>query len=146
VRVGEAVPHGRWKTVTVVSAIGPSGVAGTLAFEGALDGAAFAAFAEEVLKPALRPGDVVIADNLSAHKDAAAARAIASAKAELRFLPPYSPDLNPIERMWSKVKGRLRSTAARTPEAIYDALRPALAAVTASDCRAWFRGCGYTLP
>ena len=145
-RVSEPVPHARWKAVTVVSAIGPSGVAGTLAFEGACDSAAFAAYAERVLAPALRPGDVVVADNLSAHKSATAARAIEAAGAELRFLPPYSPDLNPIERMWSKVKGRLRTAAARTTAAIYAALGPALAAVTAADCRAWFRGCGYALP
>ena len=145
-RIDEPVPHARWKAVTVISAIGPGGVAGSLAFEGACDSAAFAAFAEKVRAPALRPGDVVVADNLGAHKSAAAARSIAEAGAELRFLPAYSPDLNPIERMWSKVKGRLRSAAARSTSAIYDALGPALAAVTPSDCRAWFRGCGYTLP
>jgi transposase len=168
-RVGEPVPHGRWKTVTVVSAIGPGGAAATPASEGACDGPAFAAYAERALEPALRPGDVAVADDLAAHEGAAAARSAADAGAELRFLPAYSPGLNPIERMWPEAKGRLRSAAARSAaarsaaarsaaarsaadrsaSAIYDALGPALgpalAAVTAADCRAWCRGCGYTL-
>lgn len=139
----ESAPHARWKTVTVISAIRPQGAAASLAVEGACDGAAFATFAERVLAPTLRPGDVVVLDNLGAHKDAPAARAIRAAGAELRFLPPYSPDLNPIERLWSKVKGRLRSAAARSAEAVCDALGPALASVTTHDCRHWFKGCGY---
>jgi transposase len=143
VRVRESVPHARWKTVTVISAIRSRGVAASLAFEGACDGPAFAPFAERVLAPTLRPGDVVVLDNLGAHKDASAARAIHAAGADLRFLPPYSPDLNPIERMWSKVKGQLRSTAARSTEAIWDALGPALASINSQDCQHWFRGCGY---
>jgi hypothetical protein len=104
VRVDGPVPHGHWKVVTLTAAVRLGGVGACLAFDGATDSAAFETYVERCLAPTLRPGDVVVMDNLSCHKTAEAARLIAAAGAELRFLPPYSPDLNPIERMFSKLK------------------------------------------
>ena len=97
------------------------------------------------LAPALRPGDVVVLDDLQAHKVKGVREAVEAAGATLPYLPPYSPDLSPIEPMWSKVKQRLRSAAARTVDALQDAVTSALRSITASDCEGFFRHCGYTL-
>ena len=110
---------------------------------GATDSDVFRAYVEHVLVPDLRPGDVVVLDNLQPHKAAGVAEMIEAAGATLRYLPPYSPDFNPIENMWSKVKQFLRAAAARTREALADAITAALNTVTASDCLGFFRHCGY---
>ena len=142
-RAVDAVPHGRWKTVTAIAAVTLDGPVAPFAFEGPTDAAAFRTYVEEVLAPELRRGDVVVMDNLSAHKAAGVAEAIRRRRAEVAFLPPYSPDLNPVELLWAKVKASLRSAAARSTEAIYRALGDAIAAVTENDCLSWFVHCGY---
>jgi transposase len=143
VRVDGPVPHGHWKVVTLTAAIRLDGAGACLAFDGATDSAAFETYLERCLTPTLRPGDVVITDNLSCHKTAEAARLIAAAGAELRFLPAYSPDLNPIERMFSKLKAWLRSAAARTIDGLIEAMGDALRAVRPSDVLGRFRHSGY---
>ena len=103
----------------------------------------FKAYVENILLPTLRPGDIVVLDNLSSHKNQEIRDLIESVGAELRFLPPYSPDLNPIEKMWSKVKAILRKLKARTEQALIAAIAKALEQVTASDAKGWFKSCGY---
>lgn len=142
-RVVEAVPHGRWTTTTILSAIRVDGVAAAMLTEGAVDGTVFRGFVEWRLLPALRRGDIVVMDNLAAHKRADVVALIESAGAEVWFLPPYSPDLNPIEMAWAKVKALLRRAAARTTDALYDAVAEALRAITPADCQGFFRACGY---
>lgn len=112
--------------------------------EGATDAEVFRAYVREVLCPMLRPGDIVVMDNLSPHKDSSSLSLIAQSGAQVLFLPAYSPDLNPIEKMWSKVKGFLRSAEARTQEALHDAITAALANVTKQDAINWFASCGYS--
>ena len=133
---------GHWKSVTLISGLWLSGVVTPWAFEGATDTPAFASYVTQALAPQLRPGDVVIWDNLKPHQTLEARRAVEQARAALVPLPPYSPDLTPIEEMWSKVKGFLRSAAARTTTAVYDAMGAALRAVTPEDILGWFRSCG----
>ena len=142
-RVAEAVPHGRWRTTTVMSAVRLSGPFAAATLDGPVDADAFRAYAAGVLAPALRPGDVVVMDNLSSHKAPGVRAAIEAAGARLVYLPPYSPDLNPVENMWSKVKAHLRAAAARTADALGAAIDAALAAVTPGDCAGFFRHCGY---
>ena len=142
-RVWDAVPHGRWRTVTAIAAVTLDGPVAPFAFEGPADAAAFRPYVEKVLAPELRRGDVVVMDNLNVHKAAGVAEAIRRRRARPVFLPPYSPDLNPVELLWAKVKRLLRSAAARTTEAIYRAPGDALAAVTEGDCLNWFIHCGY---
>ena len=105
----------------------------------------FRAYVQCVLIPTLRPGDVVVLDNLSPHKNSETIRLIEQAGASVRFLPAYSPDLNPIEKMWSKVKEALRSAKARTQAALDDAIARAMASVTPADARGWFVSCGYSI-
>ena len=142
-RVVAKVPGGHWKIVTIIGAIRTSGPFAAATIVGATDSDAFRAYVIEVLAPELRPGDVVVMDNLSPHKAIGVRDAIEAAGAGLLYLPPYSPDFNPIEHMWSKVKGRLRSLAARSVEGLHDAVATALNAVTPADCVGFFRGCGY---
>jgi transposase len=142
-RVIERVPHGHWQTTTMIAAIRTSGACAPAVVTGATDGDVFRSYVQHVLVPELRPGDVVVLDNLQAHKAAGVQQMIESAGAMLLYLPPYSPDYNPIENMWSKVKQHLRSIAARTYEALLKAIADALATVTPSDCRGFFRHCGY---
>jgi transposase len=137
------VPQGRWQTTTLIAAIRHDGVAASLAFQGATDEAAFLTFVKRVLVPALRPGDIVVLDRLSVHRVRAVARAIRKAGAGVWYLPPYSPDLNPIEQVWAKIKGLLRKAEARTTEALWQAIGQALQAVTAQDCQGCFEHCGY---
>jgi len=113
--------------------------------EGATTTEVFRVYVASVLIPSLKPGDVVFLDNLAPHKNAETLGLIEQAGASVRFLPPYSPDLNPIEKMWSKVKEILRSAKARTQEALEDAIARALAAVTPDDAMGWFASCGYTI-
>jgi transposase len=133
---------GRWKSVTLVAGLRLSGVVAPLAFEGAMNGPTCRAYVERVLRPALRPGDVVIWDDLKPHQDRRAGAAVEQGQARVEPLPPYSPDYTPIEEMDSKVKGILRTAAARTTEAVYEAMGVALRAVCPSDIRGWFKHCG----
>jgi transposase len=142
-RVDGPVPHGHWKVMTLAAAVRLGGVGGCLVLDGAVDAMAFETYVERVLAPALRPGDVVVMDNLSSHKRAEVAAALAAVGAEVRYLPPYSPDLNPIEKMFSKLKEYLRSVAARTIEGLIDAIGAGLRTVTDRDIGGWFRSCGY---
>lgn len=138
-----AVPQGTWETTTLVSAIRRDGVVASLAFQGATDEAAFRTYVAEVLVPALRPDDIVALDNLSVHRASWVARTLRKAGVGVWYLPPYSPDYNPIEKVWAKVKALLRKAAARTTEALWDAIADALRAVTADDCANSFAHCGY---
>ena len=142
-RLVDDVPQGHWQTTTLTAAVRLTGVTAALLFQGATDALAFGTYVEQVLVPSLRAGDVVVMDNLSAHKAAAVEEAIRAAGAEVRYLPPYSPDLNPIEKVWSKVKAYLRKAKARTAEALYEAIAQALREVTPEDCQAFFASCGY---
>ena len=137
------VPHGHWKTTTFVGALRLSGVTAPMTLNGAMNGPAFLAYVEQVLVPTLCPGDIVIMDNLPAHKPMAVREAIEAVGAELRFLPPYSPDFNPIELAFSKIKALLKKAAARTVEHLWDAIRDAIDAVTSDDCRSFFTATGY---
>jgi transposase len=140
-RVKGSVP-GHWTSVTLIAGLRLAGVVAPLAFQGATDTTTFEGYVKRALMPRLRPGDVVIWDNLKPHQAAEARRAVEGAGAELVPLPPYSPDLTPIEEMFSKVKEFLRSAAARTTEAVYDAMGGALRAVCPKDILGWFQACG----
>jgi transposase len=142
-RVVDTVPDCRGENISVLASIDLSGQSVAIALDGAVDTDIFDLFVCDVLAPTLKAGDVVVWDNLNVHKSVAAREAIEAAGAEVLFLPPYSPDLNPIEKMWSKVKSLLRKAGARTRETLYSALTDALAAVTAKDASAWFAHCGY---
>lgn len=144
-RLVAPVPHGHWKTLTILAAITVQGVLAAASIDAATDGEIFTLFIRDVLVPALRPGMVVVMDNLPAHKVVSVRRAIAQARCQLVYLPPYSPDLSPIENIWSKVKQLLRTSAARVIPALGDGVTAALSAVTATDCYGCFEACGYTL-
>jgi len=144
-RVVGSAPQNYGENVTMLGALSATGLSALMTVDGATDGEVFAAFVREVLAPTLEPGDIVVLDNLGAHRCAAAREAVEARGARLVFLPPYSPDLNPIERCWSKIKASLRGAKARTREALEAAIRRAIAAVTESDARAWFKHCGYVL-
>ena len=137
-------PHGRWTTTTMVSSVRLDGTSACMTIAGATDTEVFRAYVRDILVPTLRPGDIVVLDNLRAHKSEATLALIAAAGAQTRFLPAYSPDLNPIEMMWSKVKTLLRAAGARSHSALLRALAQALAAVTADDARNWFAHYGYS--
>ena len=142
------VPWGHWKRLTVIGALGLDGVAASMSIAAATSAAVFSAFVEQVLRPALqgRPDAIVVMDNLPAHKAKRVRAALDAAKIKYRYLPAYSPDLNPIEPCWSKLKSWLRAKAARTLEALEAQLGPALAAITTHDAEGWFRLCGYAPP
>jgi transposase len=142
-RVVDHVPAGKYHSTTMLGALRRDGTIAAMVHEGGTDVSVMHAFAEGDLRRILRPGDIVVMDNLSAPKDAGVIAAIASAGAIVCHLPPYSPDLNPIEAMWSKVKEILRSLKARTAEALLDAIGMALRAVTPTDAEGWFAHCGY---
>jgi transposase len=140
------VPRGRREQVTLIAALTPQGVAAPVLLPGALDGAAFAAWVEQELVPAPRPGQVVLLDNLSVRKSARARRLIEAAGCALRFLPRYSPDLNPIEHAFAKLKQALRRAEARPFDALAAAAKPAIDAVSPADARRFFAAAGYPLP
>jgi len=144
-RVYGSVPHSRGQNLTVVGAVSADGVVCYRAIDGGMRGETFLAFVCEVLVPALNPGQVVVMDNLSAHKTKAVRAAFAAAGLGVRYLPRYSPEWNPIELCWSKVKARLRAVAARTREGLREAVAEALSQVSARETRAWIRHCGYRL-
>jgi transposase len=144
-RLIASVPHGHWKTITMLAAITIQGVLAAASIDAATDGEIFTSFIRDVLVPALRPGMVVVMDNLPAHKVIAVRQAIETANCRLVYLPPYSPDYSPIENIWSKVKQILRTSAARLIPALGDAITAAMTAVTPTDCHGCFETCGYTL-
>lgn len=139
------VPHGHWKTTTLIAALGLEGIRCSTVVDGAINADIFEAFVQQVLVPELQPGDVVILDNLSSHRRARTRQLIEAAGATLIFLPPYSPDLNPIELIFSKIKQLLRSLASRTREALWNGMQSVLNQVSASDAAHCFQHCGYTL-
>ena len=143
VRVIDRVPHGHWKTTTILSAVRHSGPFAAAVISGATDSDVFRTYVEHVLVPELTAGDVVILDNLQPHKAKGVREMIEAVGATLMYLPPYSPDFNPIENMWSKVKQHPRSAAARTFDVLQEAVTDALGNVTPSDCLGFFRHCGY---
>jgi transposase len=142
-RLVDAVPHGHWSTTSLLSSFRLDGSTAAMTLPGATDRLAFDAYVEHVLVPSLRRGDIVVLDNLAPHKSPRAAEQIRQAGAELWFLPPYSPDLNPIEKMWSKVKAHLRRLKARTAQTLDRAVATALRTITPADAQGWFRHCGY---
>ena len=142
-RINEGVPRNRGENVTMLAAIGLGGVSAPMTVNGAVDGEVFLAYVREVLSPTLSEGDIVVMDNLSAHTVAGVREAIEAKGARLEYLPPYSPDYNPIEKCWSKLKTYLRRVKARTREALEAALKEALLTITEADARAWFAHCGY---
>jgi transposase len=144
-RVRGSAPQHDGQNVTMIGALSCTGLEAVMTIDGATDADVFRAYVQEVLCPTLREGDIVVADNLSAHKTAGVQEAIAATGARLLYLPPYSPDLNPIERCWSKIKTFLRAAKARTREALDAAVTRALATITESDAQAWFANCGYVL-
>ena len=144
-RVFDYIPHGRWETTTVIAGVGRKGPQAPWVLEGPMDGEAFSVWVEKVLVPTLEPTDIVVMDNLSVHQNAAAHAAIEATGASIWPLPPYSHDLNPIEKMWSKVKAYLRKAKARTTESLYEAIGRAMEQVTQQDIQNWFASCGYSL-
>jgi transposase len=138
-RIHEATPGGHWKILTVLGAMSLRGMVATMTIEAATDADIFLAYVEQVLSPKLKPGDVVVMDNLSSHKVRGVRESIEKAGAELLYLPAYSPDLNPIEKAWAKLKQLLRSAKARTKDALDQAITDALQLISPADAKAWFR-------
>ncbi len=144
-RIKAKVPYGRWNTTTFLAALRYDRIAAPWLLEGPIDGQTFQIYVERVLVPTLRPGDVVIMDNLGSHKDRAVRQLIRAAGAKLFFLPKYSPDLNPIEQVFAKLKHLLRKAAARTVEAVCVAIGQVLGTFTPEECANYFRNSGYAL-
>jgi transposase len=143
-RVVAKVPHGHWKTTTFVGALRATGMTAPLVVDGPINGDVFLAYVRQHLAPTLRPGDTVILDNLSSHKRAGVREAIEKVGAHLAYLPPYSPDLNPIELAFAKLKTLLRQAAARTLDQLEQVLAAAVDKFPAKECLAYFRRCGYS--
>lgn len=143
-RVNDSAPHGHWGTTTVIGAVRLDGQTACMAVKGAMDREVFRQYVAHVLVPTLRQGDMVIWDNLATHGDVDSLHLIEAAGATVHYLPPYSPDMNPIEKMWSKTKEFLRNAKARSQEALYEAIGHALEKVTAKDAEGWFQSCGYS--
>jgi len=143
-RLVEPVPHGHWNSTTLLGSLRWDGSTTCLMMEGGTTREVFQEYVRRILAPTLRPGDIVIADNLSSHKDSDAQEIIEQRGATLLFLPPYSPDLNPIEKLWSKVKQSVRGSKARTWETLAEAVAQAMQSIKAKDAKAWFFLCGYT--
>jgi transposase len=142
-RLVDAAPHGHWKTTTFLAGLRSTGVVAPLVLDGPMTGEAFRAYTEQFLAPALSPGDVVVMDNLAAHKVAGVAEAIRAAGASVLYLPPYSPDLNPIEQMFAKLKALLRKAAARTREALWTTIGRLLDTFSPDECRNYLENSGY---
>ena len=142
-RAAGHAPYGRWERLTVLGGLSLAGLLACMVVEGAADTPVVAAFVEHVLVPTLTPGQVVVLDNLSPHHAPRVQALVEAAGCRLLFLPPYSPDFNPIEQAWSKLKTLLRGAGARTKEALLDALAAVLTHITAADAQHWFAHCGY---
>jgi transposase len=139
-------PRNHGPNISMVAALTPEGIGATLVLPGAVDGAAFAVYAQRILAPSLRPGQVVVLDNLSAHRSEDARNAVEAAGAQLLFLPAYSPDFHPIELAFAKLKERLRTAAERTPDGLLSATAAAIDAVSVADARSFYAHCGFPLP
>jgi transposase len=144
-RVIDKVPHGHWHTTTFIAGLRYDKIDAPAVFDGPMDAECFRAYVRQVLVPCLRSGDIVIMDNLSCHKVSGIAEMILSADAQLRYLPPYSPDMNPIEQVWSKIKSMLRSAARRSITELWDAFASLLPCFSPTECANYFRNSGYTL-
>lgn len=144
-RLVAKIPHGHWKTTTLIAALDTAGIRCSTVVDGAINADVFEAFVRQVLVPQLRAGDVVVMDNLSSHKRVSIAALIEAAGAFVLFLPPYSPDFNPIEMIFAKIKQLLRSLACRTREAMWAAMQSVLDRVSPTDAAHCFKHCGYTL-
>ena len=142
-RLVAKVPQGRWRTLTLLAALRQDQIAAPCVIDGPINGESFLAYVEQVLVPALKPGDIVIIDNLGSHKGKAVRRAIRSAGAKLFFLPPYSPDLNPIEQAFAKLKTLLRKAAERTVEDTWKRIGALLQAFTSQECANYLKNAGY---
>ncbi len=142
-RLVAAVPHGHRKTTTFVAALRSDGLVAPGVFEGAINGRSFLAYVRQVLAPSLKPGDIVVMDNLGSHKVAGVRAAIEAAGASLLYLPPYSPDLNPIEQVFAKIKADLRKQAARTVEALWHTLGSIAEHLQSTQCQGYFSNSGY---
>lgn len=142
-RCFDDAPHGHWKTTTMISSIRLDGSAACMTLDGATTSEAYREYVRQVLVPTLRTGDIVIFDNLRPHHDPQALDLIHAAGAMTLPLPAYSPDLNPIEKMWSKIKAFLREAKARTVDALIQAIGDALKTITHEDAKGWFQSCGY---
>ncbi|MEA2903045.1 MAG: hypothetical protein QOI12_432 [Alphaproteobacteria bacterium] len=142
-RLVASVPWGHWKTTTFVAALRLGEVAAPCVLDGPMDGESFRAYGEQFVVPILRPGDIVVMDNLASHKVAGIREAIEAAGAELRYLPPYSPDFNPIEQFFAKLKALLRKAAARTVDALIAAIANVLTTVTPQECANYLANQGY---
>ena len=142
-RCRASVPHGHWKTTTFVGALRTGGMSAPMVLDGAMHAGAFLAYVEQVLVPTLAPGDIVVMDNLPAHKPTAVRQAIERAGAELRFLPAYSPDFNPIELAFSKLKAFLKKHAPRTIDELWDIIARAIDIFTPAECLNYFSAAGY---
>jgi transposase len=143
-RVIDRVPHGHWNSTTLLGSLRSDGRTTCMMIEGGTTREVFREYVRQVLAPSLRPGDIVIADNLSSHKDSLSEALLEACGVTLWFLPPYSPDFNPIEQLWSKVKQHLRSAKARTWEHLAEAVAEAMESISAQDAQGWFFLCGYT--
>lgn len=142
-RTAEAVPRNYGASTSVISTIGYSGVQATMTIEGSVDTVVFNAYGEQILRPTLKVGEVIVLDNLGAHRASRIEEIAADCGATVIWLPPYSPDFSPIELMWSKVKAYLKRVKARTQPELEKAIAAALETITVSDCLNWFRHCGY---
>jgi transposase len=142
-RCRAGVPHGHWKTTTFAGALRLSGMTAPFVYDGAMNGTVFLAYVEQVLLPTLKPGDVVVMDNLPAHKAAGVREAIERAGATPTFLPPYSPDFNPIENAFAKLKALLRARAERSISALWDAIGTIVGLFSPTECANYFRAAGY---
>jgi transposase len=142
-RLVAAVPHGHWRTTTFVAGLRQTGIVAPLVLDGPMTGPAFRAYVEQFLAPALAPGDVVVLDNLAAHKVDGVRQAIAAAGASILYLPPYSPDLNPIEQLFAKLKALLRKAAARTKDALWSIIGRLLEAYPPAEWANYLSHCGY---
>ena len=142
-RLNAKVPHGHWKTLTFIAALRCDRIAAPCVFDGPINAVSFLAYVQQELVPTLKPNDIVILDNLGSHKGQAVRSAIRAAGARLVFLPPYSPDLNPIEQVFAKVKGLVRKAAPRTLDAVNDEIANALNAIPPQECANYLKGAGY---
>jgi transposase len=142
-RLRMSIPHGHWKTTTFIGALRLSGMTAPMVLDGPINGRAFQAYVDQVLVPELKPGDLVIMDNLGSHKGAGVRAAIETAGAKLLYLPPYSPDFNPIENAFAKLKALLRKAAERTVEGLWAKIAELLPAFTPGECANYFAAAGY---
>jgi transposase len=142
-RLRAGIPHGHWKTTTFVAGLRRSGMVAPMVLDGPINGEAFQAYVDQVLVPSLCPGDVVVMDNLGSHKGPAVRAAVEAAGAGLLYLPPYSPDFNPIENAFAKLKALLRKAAERTVDGLWNAVGTLLSAFTPQECANYFAAAGY---